>query len=785
MHYLNKPVAAICLAVAATVAHAEEAAFDFNIPAQPVSQVLSALAKQTGLQPFYTEDSVKGIQSAGVKGRYSLREAVAKALAGTGLTFQFTAEKAVAIKAANAEKISELPAVEVRGEATPSYHVKKASTATKTNIPIMDTPFSVQVISREVMEDQQIVNMKNVIRNVSGIVSTGQADYDGIRIRGFANDGVTTVYRNGLRIRRTHNTLTNVENIEVLKGPAGAIYGRIEPGGMVNMVMKKPQEDTRYSIQQQIGSFNMYQTTAEATGALNEDKTLLYRVDLDYKSDDTFVDHTSSKRSLISPVITWQPSTQTEVNFNIEQQKEKMRGYWTGIPIVNGRPADLPVNRYYGFNDNEYAKLDKTIIAFDWSHKFNDDWMLKQRFHTYSLDYQFINTSSPGTVAADGRTLSRFVFFDPIDNTKGTATSLDLTGAFNGFGIKHDVLLGTDYYKEVVEQNQNSSLAPFAYRTIDIFNPVYTPINPQVATNNWIKIFAQWNGIYFQDQMTLTPQWKLLLGGRWDDATAWRGASAASLAAAEVAKVGAKDTKFSPRVGLVYQPQTWLTVYGNYSESMGGANTGTSASGAFFAPELAQQKEIGFKTEIFDKKLVTNVALYDLTKQNVKTKDLANPAFSIAAGEVRNRGLEVDVTGNITHALSVVATYAYTDSKITKDNNGVQGKVFYGIPKHIGSLWGKYALGGDMQGLSVGAGLVGNGQNYADNANTQILPGFVRMDAMLAYRFKGGASSMMTAQLNMTNVMGIRYYTPGGGYGGGSAYPGAPRTIVASIKADF
>lgn len=760
-----------------------------NITVQDMPGALHSLAGQTGIQLLFTAEDMKGAQAKAISGSMSVEEALGRLLKGTNYTFTVSGSGAYVIKkAVSTEKTSELPTVEVRVAALDSigYRTKKASTATKTNIPIMETPFSVQVISREVLEDQQIVDMKTAVRNVSGIVPTGQADYDGIRIRGFNNDGVTTVYRNGLRIRRTDNTLTNVENIEVLKGPAGAIYGRIEPGGMVNMVMKKPQEDSHYSIQQQIGSFNMYQTTAEATGALNADKTLLYRVDLDYKSSDTFVDYTSSKRRLVSPVITWRPNTQTEVNFNAEQQKENGTGYYTGIPMVNGRPADLPVNRYLGFNDpNENWKKDKTIVAFDWSHKFNDDWMVKQRFHTYNLDYQFINTPSIGTVAADGRTMSRWVYYDPLDKTKGTATSFDLTGAFSGLGIKHDVLLGTDYYKEVVEQNSNSSLAPLAYRNIDIYNPVYAPINPQVATNNWVKIYASWNGIYFQDQMTLTSQWKLLMGGRWDNATAWRGASATSLAAAEAAKVKADDKKFSPRAGLVYQPQSWLTVYGNYSESMGAANTGTSANGAFFEPELAQQKEIGFKAELFDKKLVANVAFYDLNKQNVKTKDLANPAFSVAAGEVKSQGLEVDVTGNITRALSVVAVYAYTDSKITKDNNGVQGKVFFGVPKHSGSLWGKYALGSELQGLSVGAGLVGNSQNYADNANTQILPGFVRMDAMLAYRFNGVASSMMTAQLNVTNVMGIRYYSPGGGYGGGSAYPGAPRTLLASLKADF
>ena len=543
MQYLNKPVAAICLAVASAFVQAQEATYDFNIPAQSASQVLNALSKQTGLQPFFTEDSVKGVQSPGVKGKFSLREALGKALVGTGLSYQFTAEKAVAIKAVPAEKVAQLATIDVKGETESGYSVKRASTATKTNTPIMDTPFSVQVISHEVMEDQQIVNMKNAIRNVSGVVSPGQADYDGIRIRGFNSDGFTTVYRNGLRIRRTHNSLTNVENIEVLKGPAGAIYGRIEPGGMVNMVMKKPQEDSRYSIQQQVGSFNMYQTTVEATGALNEDKTLLYRLDLDYKSDDTFVDTIYSKRSLISPVITWRPNAQTEVNFNFEQQKEKMR-YWAGIPIVNGRPADIPVNRYLGFNDpNEYARMDKTIVAFDWSHKFNDDWMLKQRFHTYHLDYAFVNTFDINSMAADGRTMRRGLSYAPYDDTRGYATSLDLTGSFNAIGIKHDILLGADYYKELVKQNQYSGLAPLPYRTIDIFNPVYTSINPQVTTDAWRKTLASWNGIYFQDQMTLSPQWKLLVGGRWDDATAWSGSSPVSFAAAEASKVSTKDLK--------------------------------------------------------------------------------------------------------------------------------------------------------------------------------------------------------------------------------------------------
>ena len=167
MQYLNKPVAAICLAVASAFVQAQEATYDFNIPAQSASQVLNALSKQTGLQPFFTEDSVKGVQSPGVKGKFSLREALGKALAGTGLSYQFTAEKAVAIKAVPAEKVAQLATIEVRGETEKGYAVRRAATATKTDTPLMETPASVQVVPNEVMADQRATLLEDALRNVS------------------------------------------------------------------------------------------------------------------------------------------------------------------------------------------------------------------------------------------------------------------------------------------------------------------------------------------------------------------------------------------------------------------------------------------------------------------------------------------------------------------------------------------------------------------------------------------------------------------------------------------
>ncbi len=411
--------------------------------------------------------------------------------------------------------------------------------------------------------------------------------------------------------------------------------------------------------------------------------------------------------------------------------------------------------------------------------------MAYRLLHNYKLDYKFINTWWISSVAADGRTLTRGLYHAPDDHTNTYATSLDLNGKFDLLGFKHNLLLGVDYFDEDTKQSLYSGLAPAAYRTIDMFAPVYVPIAVQQQPTRWAKTKAKWYGLYIQDQISLSPEWKLLVGGRWDKPETWSGSSTVSYEGADAAFTRTtKNSVFNPRVGVVYQPQPWLSLYGNYVESMGAANTGTTASGAAFDPQMAQQKEVGLRAELLEKKLLANVALFDLTKQNLKTTDPANPAFSIAVGEVRHRGLEIDLTGNITNALSVVATYAHLGSEITKDNGGNQGKRLYNTPKNSGSLWGKYAFGGDLYGLSAGAGVVVVGDHYGNNANTTVVPGYTRTDAMLAYSWKSGPTKL-TAQLNVENLFDKVYYSQGGYSGGESAYPGAPRTVTASIKADF
>lgn len=671
-----------------------------------------------------------------------------------------------------------------------TYTVPTASTATKTDTPIMETPVSIQVVPKQVLEDQQAIVVKDALKNVSGVFYGGDSNYDSFMLRGFLTDGGTTVYRNGLRVRRAKNELANIEQIEVLKGPAAVLYGRIEPGGLINLVTKKPQTEPYYALEQQFGSFDLYRTTFEATGPLNANRSLLYGLNLVYKNNDTFVDFLDDERIFVAPALTWRPSERTEINVNLEYQHETDR-YYGGIPAVGRRPAPIPISRYLGWGaskEQEFETYDRVLIGFDWSHAFNDHWTLTQRFHYSYYDYVFNNTWFNAGLADDGRTLTRGLYHFPIDRTHNYATNIDLAGKFKTFGMNHHVLMGFDYFREEQHDEGFCCDAPAAFRpTIDIFKPVYGSI-PQLSRtdfNSFDTFMQYWYGAYFQDQITLWDKLHILGGGRYDWVTRRSGFSDVSLATAAASEAKVKDAAFSPRVGLVYQPWSWLSLYGNYVESLGSANGGRSQNGRPFKAQTAQQYEAGFKTEWRDGQLTSTVAFYHLTKQNILTRDPLNPQFSIPVGEARSQGIELDIAGQVTDSLSVIATYAFTDSKITKDNRGNRGNRFFNVPEHAGSLWAKYEFHhAPLSGLSLGAGIFAVGQRECDNANTCELPSYGRVDAFAAYKWKLGPSRV-TIQLNINNLFDKRYFESSGYGDSNTLIPGAPANVFGLVRVEF
>ena len=592
--------------------------------------------------------------------------------------------------------------------------------------------------------------------------------------------------------------------MEVLKGPAAILYGRIEPGGLVNIVTHQPEAQAHYSLQQQFGSFDLYRTTLDATGPVNADKSLLYRFDMAYLDKGSFRDFGDKQRIFLAPSITWKLSDATQVNLNLEYQNDDQVDD-PGIPALNGsnRPAPVPLSRFYG-EPNFRTENDRKLIELAWSHAFNDDWTLRQRFQTSLTDYDSNNVWT-AFVDADNRTLQRGYW--RVKQERDTyGTNLDLLGHFNTYGVKHSVLVGVDYFQ--VEQNAYGFADGFGYDVngdpfvtappIDIYNPVYGLAVTPTGNDLYFTNRQDWVGLYFQDQVNFFDTVHFLFGGRHDWATsgnggagsAWTGSPGGSLAEAEVDyKQNSVDAeKFTPRLGLVYTPFDVLSLYANYVESFGLSNARTQ--GLPLPPQTARQYEGGIKTDFWGGRLTSTLAFFQIYKDNIATADLANPGFRRAIGEARSSGIEFDTSGQLTDNWNVTAAYALTDTRITKDNDGNQGHQLPNVGKHSANVWTKYQfLAGGLQGLSVGTGVYLVSERQANIQNDLQLPGYVRWDASVGYQLKLGDNKLST-QFNVYNLLDQRFYSSNDWIDSNfdartNIIPGAPLTFMGSVKWEY
>ncbi len=760
----------------AGAAWADDKRFDLDLPAGTLAAAVETLARQTDLQLLFDRKALDGKRTAALRGTLTTREALEKLLAGSGLSFQFTAEKAVAIKLAPAEKLTQLAPIEVRDDGETGYAVKRASAATKTDTPLLYTPVSIQVIPKAVLEDKQSMTLPDAINgHVSGVLARtgGGTLYDNFVIRGFAGSGFGDAYRNGLYNRQDIYDLSNIEQIEVVKGPAAILYGRIEPGGLVNYVTKKPLDTPYHAIQQQLGSDHQFRTSADATGPIDENRTLLYRINASFTDNESFRDFVGSKREFVAPTLTWRPTKDFEANLELERKHDSFQAD-IGIPSIGNRPAPIPLNR--SLSDGPLrASIDNTLIAFDWTYRFNEDWKLTQRYHQQNWQYNMRGVLA-GALQANNVTQNRNLLVG-TQNVDTSATNLDLSGKFELFGAKHNFLVGVDnFWAETASLPQIFMAAP----TINILNPVYGAVNWEAITpnNNFYRKEA-WSGLYVQDQITVLDKLHVLVGLRHDSVKTGSASSLVSMDTAKAARIERTDKQLSPRLGVLYQIRNWLSVYGSYTESFGG-NNGVSASGQSFDPQKGKQYEVGFKTESQDKRFTSTVALFDLTKYNMLTTDPNNALFQILAGEAKSKGVEVDVAGQVTGKLDLLATYAHTDARYTRNNNGLMGMRLENVPMNQGSLWGTYRVN---DAVKAGLGGVAIGTRQADANNTVQLPGYGRIDAMAAYTQRVG-QHRMTVQLNINNLFNKEYYANSGG-SRTSIMPGSPRSFLASLKYEF
>lgn len=531
-----------------------------HIPSQSLQTAINQLSEQADWQISYPAELVKGLTAPSVSGQYSAREALDRLLSGSGLIAVKTPNGAVTVVKAEARPEAEagkaeaalLAPMTVTGSAeydaadpyNPDYNRPNATTATKTDTPIMETPVSIQVIPKAILADKQITTLPDAVNGqVSGVLGRtgGGYLYDNFIIRGLAGSGFGDAYRNGLFNRQDIYDIANIERIDILKGPAAVLYGRIEPGGLVNYVTKKPLDTAYYSIQQQFGSYDQYRTLMDATGPIDQNKTLLYRINGSYTNNQSFRDFVGNERFFVAPVVTWRPTDRIETHLELEYKHDRFNADF-GIPAINGRPAPIPITRTLKDGPDRQS-VESTLVGFDWTYRLNEDWKITQRYLFKDWTLSGPTLFNFGGLDADNRTLNRTAY-KSVQDVMTHSGNLDLNGKFDLLGSRHNLLIGFDGFLASTESPSASEAAP----SIDIFNPVYGQVDFDALTtdNGFFYRKESWLGAYVQDQITFFDRLHLLLGGRYDNVTTGANFYPMSLAAARAGRVAQKRRCVQP-----------------------------------------------------------------------------------------------------------------------------------------------------------------------------------------------------------------------------------------------
>ncbi|WNN87783.1 TonB-dependent receptor [Gloeocapsopsis dulcis] len=647
------------------------------------------------------------------------------------------------------------------------YSVPNATTATRTDTPLRDIPQSIQAVPRQVLEDQQVIRASEALRNVSGVqrgnIVGGTSEV--FNIRGFQQFGGNL--RDGFNFRNNFSIAetANLDRIEVLKGPASVLYGNLDPGGVINYVTKQPLSEPFYAAGLQVGSFSLVRPTLDLSGPLNPERTVLYRLNAAYERGGNFRNFdTEVERFFISPVITWKIGDRTDLRLELEYSNDK-RPYDRGLVAFGTGIADIPFDRVLGEPD-DFSERTNLSTGYRLEHRFNDDWKIRNRFR-YSFSDQTNNRREPGSLNETTGELSR-EFAEGEGTLRNYELQTDLVGNFATGSIQHTLLFGVDASWLTNRGGSRFEPAP----SINIFNPVYG-IAPRPSRDEFSDVFVldfQTNtlGFFLQDQITLAENLKLLVGGRFDTIDQSSPSSQQ------------QDQAFSPRVGIVYQPIEPISLYTSFSRSFQ-PNSGTRVDGSLLEPVRGTQYEVGVRGEFLNGRLTTNLAAYEITRSNLAVTDPDNPDFSIPSGEQRSRGVELDVTGEILPGWNLIASYTYTDARVTKDDNLQPGNLLDGVPFNSASLWSTYEIQtGDFQGLGFGLGLFYVGERQGDLNNSFQVPSYVRTDASIFYR-----RNNWRAGININNLFNVDYIEATGQRRNRVEGPGAPFTVRGTVSVEF
>ena len=661
------------------------------------------------------------------------------------------------------------------GEGVRRYQARRSGSATKTDTPLDEVPQAVSVIPATVLDDLRSPRIEKALDYAGGVAR--QSDFGGLTMYEYSIRGLTTseFYKDGFSVNRGYmnpQDPSNVERIDVLKGPASSLYGRGDPGGTINIVSKRPQNDRFARLDLSAVRWDRYRSSLDVNTLLDDEGTMLYRMNLAVEDNKSFRDYRSSERQFFAPAFSWELSPQTRLLVQAEVIRSS-QVFDRGVVAPNDHLGSVSRSDFFGEPDDGEIDNNNESLQAEIEHDLNASWTVRLASH-YKQGRLNGGATEASFLADDARTLNREYRYRDFD-WQDSITQLELRGLVYTGDIEHNLLIGTEYERYAKDERLMRT-RPIS--TIDIREPVYGQPRPPFSvgpggrsTDRHELVHSR--SLNLQDQMRLSEKLFGVIGARYDHYE--------HRLDNEVTGKRTEQTheKITPRIGALYQLTPEVGVFANASQSFK-PNTGAPrpGTGTSFDPEEGVGYEAGFKFDLLDSRLGMTVAAFHLTKENVLTADPADSTYQIAAGEVRSRGLDLQLTGQLTDEVRVIGAYAYVDAEVTKDNTLASGSRLLNVPEHSGSLLGVYEfLDGGLKGLELGGGVNYVGDRSGNVADSGFeLPGYTTVDLLARYK----ATQDLTLGVNLNNAFDRTYYERS--YSNVWVMPGEPRNLSLSLS---
>ncbi len=763
------------LALAQPASSALQQSHDFSISAGPLPGALDRFSRITGLSLVYTGDELYELQVAPLQGRHDAATALSRLLEGSGYTWRMLGPSTLTLEAMPVLDMGEddgagllnLSSLVVSAEHAGqsrigSYQPSPRASIMRSNTLVLDIPQTINSVPAQVLRDQRPRNLDDALNNVSGITqaNTLGGTQDAVMKRGFGDNRDGSIMRDGMTSVLGRNLTASVDHVEVLKGPASLLYGIQDPGGVVNLVDKKPQLTAAHSLGVRGMSYAHARrgggTTLDTTGPLGN-SGLAYRLVVDYEDEDYWRNFGTTRQTVVSPSLAWY-GERTRVNLNYEHRDFRYpfdRG--TVINPLTNRPLNIPKTRRLDerFNITD-GKSD--LLRFSIDQTLNEHWK-GQLAYGWTRETYDDNQARVTAVNATTQTLTR-----RVDATRGAVSSdhlarLSLNGDFELLGLRHELLTGFDFERRRIFRRDmiRGSSSTFSYTDPD-YGQISTSDQVDDTQSHQLDRLRSYSA-YLQDSAHLTDHWILVLGTRWQHYNQLAGRGRPFQA-----NTNLKGHRWTPRAGLVYKINDQMSLYGSYTYSFKPNSTisplanNQVLSGAVL-PEEARSVEIGGKLDI-PGWLTASLALYDIHKRNVLVSQLDSngDTYSRAAGKVRSYGVELDVSGQLSPHWSLIGSYAWTHARVTRDPE-LKGNRLQNVARNTGSLSAVHDFGAILGAsqLRAGAGLRYVGRRAGDSDNSFSLPGYAVSDLFATYDTRLG-SHELGLQLNIKNLFDRRYY---------------------------